>query len=90
MSNHLNQSPPSRRSKRDSTADFLVSILLVTTILATAGFGTLPDNPITTAFQTVIGQYVPEVWLKSHQRFSKPALCFDYSASACRNSQTDF
>jgi predicted secreted Zn-dependent protease len=63
MSNHLNQSPPSRRSKRDSTADFLVSILLVTTILATAGFGTLPDNPITTAFQTVIGQYVPEVWL---------------------------
>lgn len=49
-----------RRTQRRSSARFIVTVFLTTAVVATGGFGTLPDNPITEAVQEEIGKNVPE------------------------------
>lgn len=49
--------PPSK--KRRSVIRLLFTFVLTTTMIATAGFGALPKNPLTDAFQTVIGENFP-------------------------------
>jgi hypothetical protein len=48
------------RAERRSSYRFLVTALLTTTMVATGGFGTLPENPVTQALQEEIGQNIPE------------------------------
>jgi hypothetical protein len=51
---------PPRRAEHRSSYRFLVTALLTTTMVATGGFGTLPDNPVTQGLQEEIGENVPE------------------------------
>jgi len=51
---------PPRRAEHRSSYRFLVTALLTTTMVATGGFGALPDNPVTQALQEEIGQNIPE------------------------------
>lgn len=44
---------------RRYVAHLLFTITLTTTMIATAGFGALPENPITNTFRKVIGDNVP-------------------------------
>lgn len=60
MGQYRSTRQPSRRVERGSSLRFLVTVLLTTTMVATGGFGTLPDNPVTQELQEEIGQNVPE------------------------------
>ncbi|HKY53281.1 MAG TPA: hypothetical protein VJM08_03200 [Anaerolineales bacterium] len=51
---------PPRRTEHRSAARFMVTVVLTTAVVATGGFGTLPDNPITETVQEEIGKNVPE------------------------------
>jgi hypothetical protein len=50
---------PPRRAEHRSSARYIVTVVLTTAVVATGGFGTLPDNPITETFQEEIGENVP-------------------------------
>jgi len=54
---------PPRRVERRSSARFMVTVFLTTAVVATGGFGALPDNPITKTVQEEIGKNVPESFL---------------------------
>ncbi|HEU0296998.1 MAG TPA: hypothetical protein VFR47_29940 [Anaerolineales bacterium] len=60
MTQYRSTRQPPRRAERRSSYRFLVTALLTTTMVATGGFGTLPDNPVTQGLQEEIGQNVPE------------------------------
>lgn len=60
MAQHRSMRHPPRRAERRSSYRFLVTVLLTTTMVATGGFGALPDNAVTQALQEEIGQNIPE------------------------------
>ena len=60
MARYRSVRQPARRAERRSSFRFLVTALLTTTMVATGGFGALPDNPVTQALQEEIGQNIPE------------------------------
>ena len=60
MAQYRSMRHPPRRAERRSSFRFLVTALLTTTMVATGGFGALPDNPVTQALQQEIGQNMPE------------------------------
>lgn len=55
---------PPRRTEHRSSARYIVTVVLTTAVVATGGFGTLPDNPITDTVQEEIGKNVPESFLE--------------------------
>lgn len=55
--------PSTRRTSRRSSLRYLATALLTTGMVATGGFGTLPDNPITQTFQEEIGENLPDTIL---------------------------
>ena len=57
------RSPP-RRAERRSSARFIVTVVLTSAVVATGGFGALPDNPVTDIVQEEIGKNVPESFLE--------------------------
>ena len=63
MAQYRSVRQPFRRAQRRSSVRFLFTVLLTTGMVATGGFGALPDNPITQTFQEEIGQNVPETIL---------------------------
>ncbi|MBI3151148.1 MAG: hypothetical protein HYZ21_03380 [Chloroflexi bacterium] len=58
-----------RPRARRSIVHLLFTFTLTTTMVATAGFGALPENPITTAFQEVIGENVPPELLEPFNQY---------------------
>ncbi|NJC98713.1 MAG: hypothetical protein FIB03_20670 [Anaerolineae bacterium] len=58
----MRQTP--ERTRRRSSFRLLVATLLTTSMVATGGFGALPDNPVTQAVQEVIGENAPESLLE--------------------------
>ena len=60
MAQYRSVRQPARRAERRSSYRFLVTALLTTTMVATGGFGALPDNAVTQALQEEIGQNLPE------------------------------
>jgi hypothetical protein len=60
MTQYRSTPQPARRTAHRSSFRFLVTTILTTTMVATGGFGTLPDNPVTQGLQEEIGQNVPE------------------------------
>src|SRR6185503_19873944 len=60
MAQNRSVRPPPRRAERRSSYRFLVTALLTSTMVATGGFGALPDNPVTQSLQEEIGQNIPE------------------------------
>ena len=60
MAQYRSVRQPARRAERRSSYRFLVTALLTTTMVATGGFGALPDNAVTQALQEEIGQNFPE------------------------------
>jgi len=60
MAQYRSMRHPPRRAERHSSYRFLVTVLLTTTMVATGGFGTLPDNPVTQGLQEEIGENLPE------------------------------
>ena len=60
MTQYRSTRQPPRRAPRHSSLRFLVTTLITTTMVATGGFGALPDNPVTQQLQEEIGQHVPE------------------------------
>ena len=55
---------PPRRAQRRSSARYIVTVFLTTAVVATGGFGTLSDNPITETVQEEIGKNIPESLLE--------------------------
>src|SRR5574342_688393 len=60
MAQYRSTRQPPRRVRSRSSFRLVVTTLITTTMVATGGFGALPDNPITKAVQQEIGQNVPE------------------------------
>ena len=60
MTQYRSTRQPPRRAQQHSSLRFLVTTLITTTMVATGGFGALPDNPVTQQLQEEIGQNVPE------------------------------
>ena len=60
MARYRSVRQPARRPERRSSYRFLVTALLTTTMVATGGFGALPDNPVTQTLQEEIAQNIPE------------------------------
>jgi hypothetical protein len=60
MAQYRSMRHPPRRAEHRSSFRLLVTVLLTTTMVATGGFGALPDNPVTQALQEEIGQNIPE------------------------------
>jgi hypothetical protein len=56
----MTQYRSTRRARSHSSVRFLVTTLITTTMIATGGFGALPENPVTQQLQEEIGQNVPE------------------------------
>lgn len=63
MSIHRIQPLPPRRRRRRSPLRLLVNVILVASMIATGGFGVFPENPLTSAFQDVIGRTLPKALL---------------------------
>src|SRR6185436_2039294 len=63
MAHYRPTQQPARRGGHSSSLRFVVTALLTTTMVATGGFGTLPDNPVTQGLQEEIGENVPEPFL---------------------------
>ena len=57
--------PPKKRKKRRSNFRFLLVVTATTAMVATGGFGALPENPLTQTFQEVIGENITEELLES-------------------------
>ena len=64
MTQYRSTRQPPRRLHHHSSFRFLVTTLITTTMVATGGFGTLPENPVTQQLQEEIGRNVPEAVLK--------------------------
>ena len=61
--------PPPRKKKKRSRLETLITLTMTTTMVATGGFGTFPDSPITQTFQQVISENVSADFLQPFNSF---------------------
>jgi hypothetical protein len=77
---------PPRRTEHRSSARYIVAVVLTTAMVATGGFGTLPDNLITEKLQDEIGKNVPESILEPVnsylEQLSAPTIQPQYTAQS--------
>lgn len=69
MDRYKSMRSPSKSAPRRSSFRYLATVLVTTSMVATGGFGALPDNPVTQAVQEEIGRNFPEEILEPINSF---------------------